>query len=85
MAGMDILCSDKTGTLTKNELVLDGDLIWEVNGSTAGEILKVSCLAAKLEGGQDAIDKAVKEALARAEVVVGALTVCGPYELDVLR
>ncbi len=63
MAGMDILCSDKTGTLTKNELVLDKDLIWCVNDSNAGEILKVACLAAKLEGGQDAIDKAVSEAL----------------------
>jgi len=63
MAGMDILCSDKTGTLTKNELVLDRDLIWVVNDSSAGEVLKVSCLAAKLEGGQEAIDKAVCEAL----------------------
>ncbi|UPR03149.1 P-type cation-transporting ATPase [Chloropicon primus] len=63
MAGMDILCSDKTGTLTKNELVLDKELIWQVNDSSAGEILRVACLAAKIEGGQDAIDRAVTEAL----------------------
>jgi H+-transporting ATPase len=63
MAGMDILCSDKTGTLTKNELVLDKELIWCVNDSSPGEILKVACLAAKREGGQDAIDKAVTGAL----------------------
>ena len=82
MAGMDILCSDKTGTLTKNELVLDRDLIWEVNGSTAGEILKVSCLAAKLEGGQDAIDKAVKEALASfPESQGGGLAQLEEYEV----
>lgn len=62
MAGMDILCSDKTGTLTKNELVLDPDLIWTVGGATAAEILKVSVLSAKIEGGQDAIDKAVCQA-----------------------
>jgi len=82
MAGMDILCSDKTGTLTKNELVLDKELIWEVNGSTAGEILKVSCLAAKTEGGQDAIDKAVCEALeTHPEAEGGGLAQLKDYEI----
>lgn len=33
MAGMDVLCSDKTGTLTLNKLTVDRNLI-EVNGST---------------------------------------------------
>lgn len=33
MAGMDVLCSDKTGTLTLNKLTVDKNLIevsWEV-------------------------------------------------------
>jgi len=64
MAGMDILCSDKTGTLTKNELVLDPDLVWCAGSDTdPAELLRVSCLAAKREGSQDAIDKAVTAAL----------------------
>ena len=63
MAGMDILCSDKTGTLTKNVLELDPAEIEVLDESTGAEdLLLVACLAARFEN-QDAIDKAVTNAL----------------------
>ena len=56
MAGMDILCSDKTGTLTENKLTL-GDP--EPYGDTAvSELVAVAALASKEEDA-DPIDLAV--------------------------
>jgi H+-transporting ATPase len=56
MAGMDILCSDKTGTLTKNELTL-GDLE-PAPGVAKDEILLAAALASQREA-PDAIDAAI--------------------------
>ena len=56
MAGMDVLCSDKTGTLTRNELTL-GDPVTFQN-ATQEELLRVAALACKAEN-QDPIDLAV--------------------------
>lgn len=56
MAGVDILCSDKTGTLTKNQLTL-GDLILFGDRDADGCIL-AAALASKKED-EDAIDLAV--------------------------
>jgi len=67
MAGMTILCSDKTGTLTKNELVLEREEIWCREGVSVGEVLRCAALAAKLDGGQEAIDKAISGALTAEE------------------
>ncbi|NGX27294.1 MAG: Calcium-transporting ATPase 1 [Chlamydiae bacterium] len=53
LAGMDILCSDKTGTLTKNELTIHGILPY---GDVQKEdVLLFACLASSKEGG-DTID-----------------------------
>ena len=56
MAGVDILCSDKTGTLTKNQLTL-GDPILFAAKERSGFIL-AAALASKIED-RDAIDTAV--------------------------
>ena len=56
MAGVDILCSDKTGTLTKNQLTL-GD-VEPVGGASAQELILAGALASKAENN-DAIDLAV--------------------------
>ncbi|MFO1102544.1 MAG: plasma-membrane proton-efflux P-type ATPase [Methylocystis sp.] len=56
LAGMDILCSDKTGTLTKNELTL-GDP-QPAQGVDARELVLVAALASEREA-PDAIDAAI--------------------------
>ena len=72
MAGMDVLCSDKTGTLTKNELAV-GDLEI-VAAKDAEEILLCAALASKTES-EDAIDAAVVGALADKSKLKGYKTV----------
>lgn len=56
LAGMDILCSDKTGTLTKNELTL-GDP-QPAQGVDAHDVVLVAALASEREA-PDAIDAAI--------------------------
>jgi H+-transporting ATPase len=56
MAGMDMLCSDKTGTLTKNELTL-GEL-QPAKGVSADELL-LAAVQASSRDAPDAIDAAI--------------------------
>jgi H+-transporting ATPase len=60
MAGVDILCSDKTGTLTKNQLTLGDPILFSAND--AQDCIFAAALASKIEDG-DAIDTAVIGAL----------------------
>ncbi len=60
MAGVDILCSDKTGTLTKNQLTLGEPILF--SGKNAQDCILAAALASKIEDG-DAIDTAVIAAL----------------------
>jgi H+-transporting ATPase len=64
MAGMDILCSDKTGTITKNELTLAD--VQPFPGFSAQDVLLSGALASR-EEDQDPIDGAII-AQARAEL-----------------
>ncbi|MGA7826841.1 MAG: plasma-membrane proton-efflux P-type ATPase [Geobacteraceae bacterium] len=56
LAGMDVLCSDKTGTLTQNKLTL-GDP-FGVNGISADQVILNAALASRAENS-DTIDLAV--------------------------
>jgi H+-transporting ATPase len=60
MAGVDILCSDKTGTLTKNQLTLGEPILF--SAKSAQDCILAAALASKIED-RDAIDTAVIEAL----------------------
>lgn len=61
LAGMDILCSDKTGTLTQNKLKLDDPIILN-DKVTTQDIIVAGALASR-EEDQDPIDLAVINAL----------------------
>ncbi|CAI0526990.1 unnamed protein product [Linum tenue] len=64
MAGMDVLCSDKTGTLTLNKLTVDKSMI-EVfaKGVQQDDVVLMAARASRLEN-QDAIDAAIVAMLA---------------------
>jgi H+-transporting ATPase len=75
MAGMDVLCSDKTGTITKNELT-----VAEVNsfpGFAEHDVLVIGSLASRKED-QDPIDNAV---ISRAETTTGAAARLGSFNV----
>ncbi|XP_027348813.1 ATPase 10, plasma membrane-type isoform X2 [Abrus precatorius] len=64
MAGMDVLCSDKTGTLTLNRLTVDRNLIEVFNKNMDKDmVVLLAARAARLEN-QDAIDSAIVNMLA---------------------
>ncbi|MEJ2264595.1 MAG: plasma-membrane proton-efflux P-type ATPase [Anaerolineales bacterium] len=66
MAGVDILCSDKTGTLTQNRLSLGDPALY--GAQDAQKLILMGALASKAED-QDAIDMAVLAGLDDPKVV----------------
>ncbi|MCG6963968.1 MAG: plasma-membrane proton-efflux P-type ATPase [Acidobacteria bacterium] len=66
MAGMDILCSDKTGTLTQNQLTLGEPVLFDAEAPQA--LILAAALASKAED-RDAIDLAVLGGLADQRVL----------------
>ncbi len=60
MASMDVLCSDKTGTLTQNRLSLGEIEVFHADDEQA--VLLIAALASRAED-QDAIDEAVLQGL----------------------
>lgn len=76
LAGMDILCSDKTGTITKNELsVSDVDVF---PGFTEEDVLLFGTLASR-EEDQDPIDTAIIE---RARSIGSISDAIGSFEIS---
>jgi H+-transporting ATPase len=68
MAGVDILCSDKTGTLTKNQLTVAEPILFAAK--SAQDCILAAALASKAED-RDAIDTAVFAALTDAGALKG--------------
>jgi H+-transporting ATPase len=58
-ATIDVLCSDKTGTLTRNELSVTS--VRPLPGFDEAHILGMAALASS-EGGQDSVDAAIRSA-----------------------
>ncbi|KAF8389177.1 hypothetical protein HHK36_025870 [Tetracentron sinense] len=64
MAGMDVLCSDKTGTLTLNKLTVDKTMTEVfVNGVDKDTVILIAARASRVEN-QDAIDASIVGVLA---------------------
>jgi H+-transporting ATPase len=68
MAGMDVLCADKTGTLTRNELTLGEPVTF--SKATQTELLNTAALACQAED-QDPIDLAVLSGLENRHALDG--------------
>jgi H+-transporting ATPase len=66
LAGVDVLCADKTGTLTQNKLTL-GDP-FAVSGVDADEVILCAALASR-EEDKDTIDMAVLDGLKDAKAL----------------
>jgi H+-transporting ATPase len=58
-AGMDVLCADKTGTLTRNELAVTA--CRPLPGFDEAQVLNLAALASS-EGGADPVDTAIRSA-----------------------
>jgi len=68
MAGVQILCADKTGTLTKNQLTVAKDPTPIAEGYTPRDVVLYAALASR-EEDQDPIDLAVLRALEKYGLV----------------
>ena len=68
LAGVDVLCSDKTGTLTQNKLTLGDPHI--VDGTPADQVILSAALASQTDSA-DAIDLAVVGALKDKQTLQG--------------
>jgi H+-transporting ATPase len=62
LAGVTILCSDKTGTLTTNKLTIDRSTIRTYGPFSAEDVLLLAAYASRTEN-QDAIDLSVVQAI----------------------
>src|ERR1039457_6977047 len=64
-ASIDVLCADKTGTLTQNELTVTA--VHAMPGFDESHVLGVAALASS-DGGQDPVDGAIRAAAAKKVV-----------------
>jgi len=71
MAGMDVLCSDKTGTITKNELTV-ADVV-PLDGYTVPQVMMYAVLASR-EEDRDPIDSAIIRKYAESGGAAGGVT-----------
>jgi H+-transporting ATPase len=68
LAGIDVLCSDKTGTLTQNKLTLGSP--FSVEGVNSDQVILNAALASRAEN-QDTIDLAVLSGMKNDQVLKG--------------
>jgi len=76
-AGMDILCADKTGTLTRNELAVTA--CHAMAGFDEAQVLAMAGLASS-DGGADPLDAAIRAAAQPAEIARWKLVAFTPFD-----
>ncbi len=79
MAGMNVLCSDKTGTITTNELTV-GD-VKSFAGFTDNDVLRLGTLASRAED-RDPIDDAI---IAKTTSIQAIVEVLGHYTVTTFK
>ncbi len=76
-AGMDVLCADKTGTLTRNELKVTA--CHALPGFDEAQILTLAALASS-DGGADPLDAAIRAAAQSKNVAGWKLVTFTPFD-----
>ncbi|EIE19189.1 plasma-membrane proton-e [Coccomyxa subellipsoidea C-169] len=69
IAGTDILCSDKTGTLTLNQLTINNEAIYTLPGHSLDEVLRLSALSADTHS-EEAIDMVMRSCCPDKDMLV---------------
>lgn len=81
---MDVLCTDKTGTLTEGIVHLDGAL--DVDGNPSTEVLTYAYLNANYQSGlNNSLDEEIKAYAERAEVDIRGVKKEGEIPYDFVR
>ena len=82
LGSMDVLCTDKTGTLTRGTVELDGAV--DTDGGPSNEVLRLAVLNARLQAGlRNALDQAVSQRGEHEGVVPDAVKLDEiPYDFE---
>jgi len=74
---MDVLCADKTGTLTRNELTVGQ--VRSMGSFTEADVLSTAVFASA-EGGQDPVDLAIRAAVSAKSGPANELVSFAPFD-----
>jgi Mg2+-importing ATPase len=84
LGSMDVLCTDKTGTVTEGVVQLDGAL--DIQGQASAQVLRLAAINARFQTGMaNALDDAVGEAAQKAGVDLGGVQKIDEIPFDFVR
>ncbi|WP_233252076.1 magnesium-translocating P-type ATPase [Limnohabitans sp. 2KL-17] len=84
LGAMDVLCTDKTGTLTEGVVGLDGAL--DTQGIASAKVLRLAAINAHFQSGlTNALDDAIGMAARNAQVDIAAVTKVDEIPYDFVR
>ncbi|WP_197409914.1 magnesium-translocating P-type ATPase [Limnohabitans sp. Rim47] len=84
LGAMDVLCTDKTGTLTAGVVALDGAL--DTQGVASAKVLRLSGINAQYQSGlANAMDDAIGVAVRQAQVDIAGVTKVDEIPYDFVR